>query len=479
MMARLIPVVSSESLQLKSSQHVNLLMASLKYIVDTNDTLARREMTDFAAEIFKRPILIQADNKKLSRLEFENSFNKALQIDFSPEKLSNNTIYNMALVLCKCFNFVVTTNPFLLKWLDQILEASKKNIRSLPDLIDWWNDKGQNISITFPDNLDAVRILTVHKSKGLEYPVVILPEFTEAPKNNSTRYVWVSPDKEWLKPVSSCILPVRKSLLHTEFYEIWEEEVRNRALDIINIMYVSTTRASDRLHIIASESKISSNIQAENSFNLLKSFLENQSQDEPQSHYEFGDPKTGNREQHTDAGESFFDASNLLHTAVVDRKLHVRITPERFIESSRLMRMERGSLLHRLMSISTSKTDIANNVKHFVAAGLITSTESEEIKKHCESVFDLDALKPYLTDDWIAINERAILTNDGSLIPDRVLLQKDTRNAVVVDFKTGGINASYSQQLEKYAAAIEGLGYNVLEKLLVYIDEGKAVAVKE
>ena len=144
-------------------------------------------------------------------------------------------------------------------------------------------------------------------------------------------------------------------------------------------------------------------------------------------------------------------------------------------DTSQKEALERGNLIHLLMSKIYTKLDVKTTLNTFYKAGTISLAQSQELSNTIDAIVSHPLLSPYYSSDVVVYNEREIMTSSGkTIIPDRLVVFKNL-TAVVIDYKTGEHYDKYEAQLEKYATIIEEMGYNVVKKILVYINDGLQV----
>jgi len=163
---------------------------------------------------------------------------------------------------------------FISAFQDLVLGFCEGPFTNISSFLDWWHEKGVNKSINSPDEMNAVRIMTVHKSKGLEFPVVILPRVDKNIEKSSPGWSWVPPYPivDGLPPY----LPVETSekLVGTDHEKLWETSHDLDILDHINTVYVAFTRAIDELYIYSPANCESSKSKGSNIRKLLADILE-------------------------------------------------------------------------------------------------------------------------------------------------------------------------------------------------------------
>lgn len=150
---------------------------------------------------------------------------------------------------------LISDAPFIASFQDAVTEFCENKIADIPSFLQWWHSKGQQLTISSPAGTDAVRILTVHASKGLEYDAVIIPD-----GNYSFAPSWKNKETAWLTPVLAApgdiplpgVLPVTidKMLNETPHEAILTQFCKDVATDSLNKAYVAFTRAKSELHIL-------------------------------------------------------------------------------------------------------------------------------------------------------------------------------------------------------------------------------------
>ncbi len=140
---------------------------------------------------------------------------------------------------------------YLNSFQDLVLNFTGKKNNELSSFLEWWESEGRKKSVILPENQDATRVLTIHKSKGLEFRAVIVPfiswNLDHKPMNAPT--LWVKPDSEPFNTIGIVPVRYRKDLENTIFAKDYRKERFSSYIDSLNLLYVAFTRARDVLWV--------------------------------------------------------------------------------------------------------------------------------------------------------------------------------------------------------------------------------------
>jgi ATP-dependent exoDNAse (exonuclease V) beta subunit len=314
--------------------------------------------------------------------------------------------------------------------------------------------------------------MTIHKSKGLQFPVVIYPfvdkDFSKPGKEGE----WVElGDMEETSPLTIAWLSISSAMEGTPYEEIWTKEKGKTLLDVLNVMYVAFTRAVDKLFII-SRYPDSGKFSEKNLAGFLQKFLEMEGLwNENSSHYSFGvstqtvakvDSKPEKEIQ-----KSIFD--EYISTSWAER-ISVR-SRQMEIHEDRTTASERGSRIHDIMEKIHHHDDIPKALNQLFITGLIDQEEMDYLKDKITSIISHPTISQWYTKNLSAKNECGMYDKNGRFYrADRVVF--DENKVVVIDYKTGLPAPEHSQQINKYADIIGEMGNSTVMKFLVFIDLG-------
>ena len=254
-----IPIVSKESLLLKNNDEVLFLINCFTLLKQPKNQISKIAIAQYLSQKNNTDFILNKTNiQKIDVLEFDALF------DYFNIKISSNIInlypmYDSAELICRACNLFEYSNSYLIYFLDNLLIYSQKSSASITGFIEWWNDNNHKLSISVPEGINAVNILSIHKSKGLEFPVVIIP-YANWQTNKGQEFLWLKLDLPEIKNLKTALISTNKKLQQTKYAHLYESEKSKQILDNINMLYVAFTRAEQMLFVIAGKPKATLNL---------------------------------------------------------------------------------------------------------------------------------------------------------------------------------------------------------------------------
>jgi ATP-dependent exoDNAse (exonuclease V) beta subunit len=355
------------------------------------------------------------------------------------------------------------------------LERDIRNQAGVADFLDFWDKSGEKFSIPSPEGTNAVRIMTIHKSKGLEFPVVIMPfaeeDYSRKPKDK----LWLNAEEETvglpkvLIDNSSAVEGFGDGAL--ELYTIKKQE---ELLDNINVLYVALTRAEEQLYIISSKNLSSKGeVPKNNMCAFFINYLIAQGlYKEDQLEYELGNSaKLSSKEKHKDTSKIIPTVAEVLNPK------NIKIAQRESVMwgTHQQEAIEYGNVIHEILSFILTKNDVDLAITKAFENGLIAPSQKGVVYQTILEIVEHKDLKHHFAEGNQVMNEQTIIQKEGRTIkPDRMVVTPNN-TVFLLDYKTGAPNPKYELQLTNYQYAIEDIGYKVVEKALIYI--GKEVVV--
>ena len=471
-----IPILSSETLLIQNATEVKLLIALLRYLKNPKDDQSKIHFLYFIAKYLQTDLevhdfILATKDKNPTDLE---SFLKTIGIEISFKNCKKKSLYEAVEVLIATFLNDKVNTSYLQYFLDLVLEKDVKVQSSISDFLDYWDKIGFKKSIPSPEGTNAVRIMTIHKSKGLEFPIVIFP-FAEEDFSRKIK------DRLWI-PLEDSNIDLPKALINNrkevetygaEAKAIFETKNQEETLDTINVLYVALTRAAEQLYVISNKiTTKKGEIVANNLSYYFIEFLQNLGQFEPsQLTYEFGDPKRISLHKEHEGKNA--------QIGIVVNKLNpknIKIAQREALMWGTIQQdaINFGNILHEIMAFILTKDDVDFALTKASEMGLITFSQISIFKETIDKIVHHEELSMFFAADSKVFNEQNIIKkNTKNSKPDRVTI-KDSK-AYLLDYKTGEKHKKHQVQLQEYQLALEEMHYEVVKKALIYI--GDAIEV--
>lgn len=248
LLERNIRVISPDSTNLNSSYTVKFLVNIIKYLHNWKDAIAKTQILYYYLKHIKHESISQNE----IFLNRDELFKEKMPEEFAKRTLSLNKFSLVEVIeeAVRIFGLNMRNDAYLLRFQDIVLDYSTKVNNDFAGFIEWWEENKGKKSITISAEENAVNIYTIHKAKGLEKPVVIIPfaNWSFEALNNT---IWVSPDQKPFDEGSPYLIKTSKFLKDTYMNEDFLYETAQSYIDNLNLVYVAFTRAAERLYIIA------------------------------------------------------------------------------------------------------------------------------------------------------------------------------------------------------------------------------------
>ena len=474
-----IKVVSNESLLIGNHPRVLFLQAVLRHLNHEGDAISRAALAYYHELI--------TGNTQADHALFDTTAGRTLSAGFESARASLRQlpVYECVAQLCRLFPLLLEPNAYVQGFLDAVLEYSSSQDASISGFLSWWEEVKEKRAIAAATESDAVQIMTIHKAKGLEFPVVIVP-FADWEITPGLRDILWLPTKE--PPFDRLpYLPVRSgsALEKTLFQAEYAEEKLMAALDNLNLLYVAFTRAQTRLYAFTQDHSGKNTTASSRLSYLLNAIvppedLSGQMRESPRR-FEFGSPAAPAAEQQADHQVDALDMQALQGALTGwDRRMRVRFTFDRYPFGDMMARREKvdlGAVLHEALSYVRTPADVPDAVERMFFKGYMPESEKPALRAQLDSVLQQTTAAGWYDKTWEVRNEAGIIGPDGQLLrPDRVMLRKG--EAVVVDYKTGSERPEHRRQVASYMHALSQIGYPQVSGYVYYIGSGQILAVQ-
>jgi len=470
LIANNLPIISAESLQLSASPEINLLIATLQYLISEEDKLAKLAIVHFFVN--QNGCLL---NDYMHHVHSERAFQhflKEISIEIDRRRLNTLSLFTLIHELIEIFSFSAY-NPFLMRLLDEVEDFATKHNGGILQFLAWWEEQGAALTLSTPQGIDAITVSTIHKSKGLEYPVVILPV-------SRYSYYKTKPDifvQDHVTGLEYDLVTLTDKGTPVRYKPLYEEESKKTKIDQLNKLYVAHTRAKKELNIITEKKKARNG----NYSKFLAAFVEDNNViintlnpylikaplvAEEQKSRKAEEQKSRRAEEQKSRKEKGERKNNLTVlqfdklTASRSYGLTVLNMP---VEISK--EQQRGNFIHQFLSTLTVFPQ--NESEIMAVTKEVEGLYKEDLVHIFNQIIDDKSLHPYFSPEVKVLNETSILFPNGNLLrPDRVVFLED--RVVVIDYKTGDPQATHKEQIEHYCDAIRAMGYAEVEGKVLY-----------
>lgn len=489
-----VPVISSESLELAFSHAVNFIIDILRFIYNPDDHIAilgaYTYLQSFRSKVSARyrnhHEWINSEFLKTEKNQRAEEFTKMLQecgYLFEPDRLATLPVHIIVTSVIQAFELAVPPDAYVLFFQNKLNDFLQQNNDGISGVLKWWIETGKNISIVVPEGTDAVRILSVHKSKGLQFPVVIYP-FADFRLKETKSQVWVPSsllpsgirDNIRMPGLKKVLLKLSQfgKLPECELRDYLGNEIMKQELDALNIHYVAMTRAKHELHILFKNTSDSSKTEVpKNINNLLSSFIDSK----PDLFTEADDSVPvycfGKREFHKETGSLQQDQQPLLNNYYIRMSgfLNIRATSLQKVKA-----VKTGELFHEFMANTHNLDNLQEQFDAFCAKLKPDQQEIEILKNMLDQFTGNEEIHELFASDMKHLNEMTIIDQDKSFRPDKIVYNQE--RTFVVDFKTGKKSKSHELQITNYKKLLEQMNFKDVRSVLVYVSEHDLEIIK-
>ncbi|WP_339336348.1 MULTISPECIES: UvrD-helicase domain-containing protein [unclassified Croceitalea] len=454
-----IPIISPDSLLLANNNEVLFLVSLLRFIDNPENKEAGYSILDY---LFKE----EKGHHDFIR-EHLTSVDALLdkEYGFIIDSLKRRPTYDILEQAISSFKLTGHSDAHLSHFIDEVFDFSQKEDSSIFSFLKFWFHKKEKLSVKAPESLNAVQVMTVHKSKGLEFPVVIFPYANSKIVDPRSKKLWLSVEQETFDGFDELLINSNKEL--TNYNKITEEVYNNELdkleLDAYNVLYVALTRAQKALFIISNEGN-NKGTYGELFIDYLKDI---NLWEASRLSYCFGDFLLNEVQIETAELQE-----NIPYICSQKSNTNFKIVTkaEMLWDLERQEAIQKGNLIHKALSRVDYQNDIEEAIISFKNNGDIKATDVPLIEKKLKQVVFHPHLNPYYQEGLIIYNEKELLNPNGTLLrPDRLVIKDNS--VTIIDYKTGSKSQIHINQLQEYASVLEKMNYVVKDMILVYINE--------
>lgn len=470
-----ISVISADSLLLKNSLGISFLISLLMAYQDPKNKTKHAE----AILLYHRykelefPTDIDFKAKELSCWDFL----QAQGIVIDQKILGAFGIYQLTESLVNKLGMFEdeTLLPYLFAFFDIVQNHIKNEGNSLSDFLQVWEQSKDSYAVSVSKQ-NAITVSTIHKSKGLEYPVVIVPFANWALTPNTRSSFWADLEQTGYNELNAgtsilkaAPLPYKKTLDLTLVQDQYQRELEFTKLEALNILYVAFTRPVDRLYVLALAPRSSEN----STYHFLKKFVVGNGIEAVDNKYLIAEGEA-NTSKETEENELESHIINKINSRENLGKLKLKSNLDKVFNEQN--QRDQGNLIHTLFSEIGMATDLDQAIQKLQFDGLILEAEKSELKAEAEKILQSPDLKHLYSGNILVENERDILVKDADISrPDRVVYQNN--KVTIIDYKTGKKQHTHKTQIQHYGELYRQMGYTDVDLLLIYLNPLEIVRV--
>ena len=491
-----IRIVSDEAFRLDASIAINLLIEALHLITHSDDMLAKADIV----KLYQCYVLntgIDDNELLLSTNPLDEQLPEAYINHF--EELMNLSLYELTERLYTIFELhrLEGQSAYLCAFYDQLLNFTNENATGIDAFVTEWQENLCSKTIQ-SDEINGIRLISIHKSKGLEFNHVIIPFCDWQLEKSQGNILWCRPDEA---PFSDLpIVPIdysQKQMMGTIYEDDYQHEHLQNTVDNLNLLYVAFTRASQSLFVIGKRNAKSSRsmlieqvlpLLAEKQSDAILSGIDNEN-DPIEFSYGTLLPKEAAEVHHKTSPNPFLQT-----TTSVGIDIQTFDNPVSFRQSNRskdfiiqqdeendelqqLQYIQTGSILHQIFSTIRTSADIEGTLKQLQLEGVLYDEQvtAGKILSMLHKRLNDKRVADWFSNRWTLFNECSILSvENGEVIerrPDRVMT--DGKEWVVVDFKFGSPKDEYHDQVREYMQLLADMGHTNIKGYLWFVYSNK------
>ena len=466
-------VVSDEAFRLDASLAICMMMDAIRFLVSSENLIAKAQLAaSYQNEVLHRDI----DLNTLLMGNLDDYLPPAFLEEASTLRLMPLSELLEKLYAIFQLSTIEAQDAYLFSFFDTVNEYLQKNSSELTAFINHWEEKLCNKTIP-SGNIEGIRIMSIHKSKGLEFHTVFLPFCHWKMENEKPLYVWCSPKKAPYDELQ--LLPINYGTSMNE--SIYQEEYRKEKLqlwvDSLNMLYVALTRPRKNLVVWCRDGQ--KNTISELMASAIAGKLEAESKDEGIT-YQMGEvcPSEEPTKEKVEVNKLNIKPQSIsVRMESIDTNIEFKQSNRSasFIEgeddgSGKYIRQ--GEIMHNLFAMVRTPKDVPSAIERLRMEGIIESGAHErQILKLTNWALNHPKVKEWFSGTWELYNECAILYRENGVLqtrrPDRVMIKDG--EVIVVDFKFGKPYPEYEAQVREYMDLLEDMGYDHVRGYIWYV----------
>jgi ATP-dependent exoDNAse (exonuclease V) beta subunit len=478
-------IISNEALQIGKAQAVKAVIAMMRHFQHPNDN-TRRMMAHYEYLRFHERTTPEEAIRSYTE-ETNGEFPDELQARF--KELATLPLYEMieSFFALSVDGIDEMENAHVQAFLDIALRFGTSRSSDLNSFLEWWDEKGHEKALFSPDSQDAIRLITIHKSKGLGFGAVIMPflSWNTDHSANSTNIIWCKPKVAPFDRLRIAPLKYEKRLTETIFRGEYLEERLFTYIDNLNMLYVAFTRAKHRLIAFAPQPGKSESI-SDVATLLWRCINEDPlPSDEKREQVQLRDYFSADEQTLLYGDATPFSKKGIHPVAVtktgkwqsipIEDRLQLRLNGIGYFSNDGSR--DYGKLMHAIVSDVVTLSDLPLAVDKKVSEGELPEANRDETLRKLQAVLSLPVVADWFDGRYTVLNETQLLHPQwGFRRPDRVMIGNG--EVIVADYKFGELEDSkHIRQVQHYLQTIRQMGFGNVKGYLFYMKTGHLLPV--
>ena len=384
--------------------------------------------------------------------------------------------------------------PYLTAFQDQIYQFTQSRVANTQSFLEYWERKKDKAAIPAPAETNAIRVLTIHSSKGLEFDIVMLPFMSwELQSSHNDEILWCQPTSAPFNEMPIVAVSISEKLLQTHFLNEYIQEIISKYIDNLNLTYVALTRPKYRLYAYGPRFEKEENPQSsiKNVGQLFSYIIYQQTERNEEGEevsllkqLEDGSWVYHKQDSNPTIAPEEPNNENSRQATYVSSPINGRLTlrsraEDDFNEDTPLETIDLGILMHEWLADITTWTDAQPALEKMRITGRITAQQEQQMQTqwlHLQNLLQGENRNYWFDGSMKVLTEQTILSTNGKTYrPDRIIILQ--KHAEVIDYKFGEEHTSkYNEQLRNYTLMLKQMGYTV-DAYVVYVALQKIVKV--
>lgn len=486
-----VSIVSDEAFRLDASVSVQLLINALFLLTHPTDSLTKANIIKSYHQDVLCDNLSDAD-LLIKSVHADHLLPESYIKHF--EELLMLPLYELVEQLYMIFELhrLKDQSAYLCAFYDCLMEFTRDNSTDIDAFIETWEQELHKKTIQ-SDELNGIRVLTIHKSKGLEFDNVLLPFCDWRLERVDT--IWCEPQEEPFSQLPVVPVDYSQKMLGTIYEKDYQNEHLQLTVDNLNLLYVAFTRACKNLFVIGkrnagkTRSALIEHVLPELTLDgAVLDGIEDQNTDVS---FSYGMLYTDQEEKRRTTENVFLQSSDQIpvEMAVFGNKTEFRQSNKsrEFVETddetAQQGYIKTGSILHYVFSTIRTTEDVPEALRQLEQEGVLYDEEITvaKLSSLLTKRFADPRVKEWFSGKWTLYNECSIIYTDehGEVCerrPDRVM--SDDNRMIVVDFKFGHPRPEYQEQVREYMTLLKQMGHQQVEGYLWYVYSNQIEPVK-